>query len=80
VQARPTTSAGGGSSNSPNSLQFTWQPPARANGGPILEYRVAVVLDLSYSPDRKSFAEKSLRISNTTTSATVIGRIGIYID
>ena len=58
------------SSSSANSLQFTWRPPARANGGPILEYRVAVALDLSYNPDRAKFSEKSLRISNTTTSAT----------
>jgi hypothetical protein len=56
----------------PNSLQFSWRPPILPNG-PILEYRVSVALDFSYNPDRSKFSEKGLRISNTTTSATVIG-------
>jgi len=56
----------------PYSLQFSWRPPLLPNG-PILEYRVSVALDLSYNPDKNKFSEKGLRISNTTTSATVIG-------
>ena len=55
-----------------STISIEWDTP-RVSNLLILEFKVLVHLNFSYSPDRSRFQNRSLKVSNTTLAANIIG-------